>query len=102
MKKAAYEGGSYLWDTLSQTLICVRVVDVVIVEDVLVLFHVLIVRPVHLVHGVLLFWVYPVHAPLDELGQVKGVAFLIRFRRVPVIGVVLQVVLGRVERGQAP
>ena len=78
----------------------VRVVQVVIVEDVLVLAYVRLVRHVRLVHGVSLVGVQLLHTAGDQAGQVKGI-FLVRLRRIAVIGVLLQVVLGG-EKGPQP
>jgi|UPI0008310094 hypothetical protein len=51
MKKAALSGGTYTFGHTGQKLYKgIRVVEIVIVEDVLVLFHVPFVRHVHLVH----------------------------------------------------
>ena len=78
----------------------VRVVHIVIVEDVLVLVRERD-RLVHLVHLASLVQIGPPPAA-DQPVQVKGVAFFIRLLREFVVGVLFQVVLGRIERGQAP
>ena len=83
-------------------LLCkgVRVVHIVIVEDVLVLVRKRD-RLVHLVHLASLVQTGPPPAA-DQPVQVKGVALFIRLLREFVVGVLFQVVLGRIERGQAP
>ena len=74
----------------------VRVVQVVIVEDVLVLFHVAPVRHVHLVHGIFLAGVQLFHTPPDEPGEVKGVFLLVGLGGVFVVGVLFQILLATV------
>ena len=84
----------------SYILKSVRVVHIVIVEDVLVLVRERD-RLVHLVHLASLVQTGPPPAA-DQPVQVKGVALFIRLLREFVVGVLFQVVLGRIERGQAP
>ena len=79
----------------------VRVIEVVIVEDVLVLVCERLVRHGHFVH--LTFLVQPrPPAAVYELVEVKGVFHFIGLRRKAVIGVLLQIVLLGVEWRQAP
>ena len=104
MKKAAISGGrSQPLDTLSRSPLykSVRVVHIVIVEDVLVLAYGRCVRRVRLVHLTNLGKPWP-PAAVDELVQVKGVFLFIGFRRVLVVRVLFQVIFGGIERGQAP
>ena len=80
----------------------VRVVQIVIVEDVLVLAYERFVRHSRLVYGVLLVGVERFHAAVDKPLQRKGVLLLVRLRRVSVVGVQFQVILFGIERRQAP
>ncbi len=80
----------------------VRVVQIVIVEDVLVLVYGRFVRHVRLVHGVLLVGIERFHAAADKPLQRKGVFLLVRLRRVSVVGVLFQIVFPGIERRQAP
>ena len=77
----------------------VRVVEVVIVEDVLVLFHVRLVWYGHLVNGVVFIGIELVHAPGDKAVEIKGVA-LVGLGGVFVVRVLLQIVFLGVERRQ--
>ena len=105
MKKAAHTGGACR--TLGQFVPkCylykgVRVIEIVIVEDVLVLVCERLVRHGRLVHLTFLGQPGP-PAAVDELVEGKGVFLFVGLRRVLVVGVLLQIVLLGIERGQAP
>ena len=104
MKKAAHLGGRLRpLDTLSRSAlyIGIRIVHIVVVEDVLVLAYGPRVRYVYLVHLTSLVQPRP-PAAVDELIQVKGVFLFIGLSRVLVVRVLFQIVFGRKERGQAP
>ena len=104
MKKATRLGGRLRpLDTLSRSdlYIGIRIVHVVVVEDVLVLAYGPRVRCVYLVHLTSLVKPRP-PAAVDELIQVKGVFLFIGLSRVLVVRVLFQIVFGRKERGQAP
>ena len=104
MKKAAISGGRLRpLDTLSRSdlYIGIRIVHVVVIEDVLVLAYGPRVRCVYLVHLTSLVKPRP-PAAVDELIQVKGVFLFIGLSRVLVVRVLFQIVFGRKERGQAP
>ena len=104
MKKAAHLGGRLRpLDTLSRSAlyIGIRIVHIVVVEDVLVLAYGPRVRYVYLVHLTSLVQPRP-PAAVDELIKVKGVFLFIGLSRVLVVRVLLQIVFGREERGQAP
>ena len=92
MKKAAISGGSY------SSGHGVRVVEVVIVEDVLVLACERLVRHVHLVNGIGFVGVELVHPPRHKAVEVKSVLHLVGLGGVFVIGMLLQIVLLGVER----
>ena len=78
----------------------VRVVHVIIVEDVLVLLRERD-RLVHLEHLAHIVQTGPPPAA-DQLVQVKGVALFVRLRRKLVVGVAFQIILGGIEGRQAP
>ena len=105
MKKAAHTGGACR--TLGQFVPkCylykgVRVIEIVIVEDVLVLVCERLVRHGRLVHLTFLGQPGP-PAAVYELVEGKGVFLFVGLRRVLVVGVLLQIVLLGIERGQAP
>ena len=105
MKKAAHAGGACR--TLGQFVPkCylykgVRVIEIVIVEDVLVLVCERLVRHGRLVHLTFLGQPGP-PAAVNELVEGKGVFLFVGLRRVLVVGVLLQIVLLGIERGQAP
>ena len=105
MKKAAHTGGACR--TLGQFVPkCylykgVRVIEIVIVEDVLVLVCERLVRHGRLVHLTFLGQPGP-PAAVNELVEGKGVFLFVGLRRVLVVGVLLQIVLLGIERGQAP
>ncbi len=80
----------------------VRVVQIVIVEDVLVLVYGRFVRHVRLVHGVLLVGIELFYTAADKPLQRKGVFLLVRLRRVSVVGVLFQIIFPGIERRQAP
>ena len=104
MKKAAISGGRLRpLDTLSRSdlYIGIRIVHVIVIEDVLVLAYGPRVRCVYLVHLTSLGKPRP-PAAVDELIQVKGVFLFIGLSRVLVVRVLLQIIFGREERGQAP
>ena len=104
MKKAAHTGGRLRpLDTLSRSAlyIGIRIVHIIVVEDVLVLAYGPCVRYVYLVHLTSLVQPRP-PAAVDELIKVKGVFLFIGLSRVLVVRVLLQIVFGREERGQAP
>ena len=104
MKKAARLGGRLRpLDTLSRSdlYIGIRIVHVVVVEDVLVLAYGPRFGYVYLVHLTSLVKPRP-PAAVDELIQVKGVLLFIGLSRVLVIRMLFQIVFGRKERGQAP
>ena len=104
MKKAARLGGRLRpLDTLSRSdlYIGIRIVHVVVVEDVLVLAYGPRFGYVYLVH--LTSLINPrLPAAVDELVEGKGVLLFVGLRRVLVVGVLLQIVLLGIERGQAP
>ena len=103
MKKAAISGGSYSSGHRDQRLYKgVRVVEVVIVEDVLVLACERLVRHVHLVNGIGFVGVELVHPPRHKAVEVKSVFHLVGLGGVFVVGMLLQIVLLGVERRQAP
>ena len=79
----------------------VRVVDVIIVEDVLVLFRECIVRHSHLIHRTHLVQPGP-PAAVNEPVEVKSVFLFIGLRCITVVRMPFQIILGREERGQAP
>ena len=79
----------------------VRVIHIVIVEDVLVLAYGPCVCPICLVHLASLVQPRP-PAAVDELIEGKGVFHFIGLSRVFVVGVLFQIVLWGIERGQAP
>ena len=104
MKKAAHTGGRLRpLDTLSRSAlyIGIRIVHIVVVEDVLVLAYGPCVRYVYLVHLTSLVQPRP-PAAVNELIKVKGVFLFIGLSRVLVVRVLFQIVFGRKERGQAP
>ena len=104
MKKTARLGGRLRpLDTLSRSAlyIGIRIVHIVVVEDVLVLAYGPCVRYVYLVHLTSLVQPRP-PAAVNELIKVKGVFLFIGLSRVLVVRVLLQIVFGRKERGQAP
>ena len=78
----------------------VRVIEIVIVEDVLVLGCERLVRHGRLVHLTFLGQLGP-PAAVYELVEGKGVFLFVGLRRVLVVGVLLQIVLLGIERGQA-
>ena len=77
----------------------VRVIEIVIVEDVLVCER--LIRHGRLVHLTFLGQPGP-SAAVYELVEGKGVFLFVGLRRVLVVGVLLQIVLLGIERGQAP
>lgn len=79
----------------------VWIVDVIIVEDVLVLFCERIVRHSHLIHRTRLVQTGP-PAAVNEPVEVKSVFLFIGLRRITVVRMPFQIILGREERGQAP
>ena len=79
----------------------VRVIEIVIVKDVLVLVCERLVRHGRLVHLTFLGQPGP-PAAVNELVEGKGVFLFVGLRRVLVVGVLLQIVLLGIERGQAP
>ena len=84
MKKAARLGGKLRpLDTLSRSNLYkgIRIVHVVVVEDVLVLAYGLRFGYVHLVHLTSLVKPRP-PAAVDELIQVKGVLMFVGLRRI--------------------
>ena len=84
MKKAARLGGRLRpLDTLSRSdlYIGIRIVHIVVVEDVLVLAYGPRVRCVYLVHLTSLVKPRP-PAAVDELIQVKGVLMFVGLRRI--------------------
>ena len=84
MKKAAISGGRLRpLDTLSRSdlYIGIRIVHVIVVEDVLVLAYGPRVRYVYLVHLTSLVKPRP-PAAVDELIQVKGVLMFVGLRRI--------------------
>ena len=105
MKKAVLTGGACR--TLGQFVpkCClykgVRVIEIVIVEDVLVLVCERLVWHGRLVHLTFLGQPGP-PAAVNELVEGKGVFLFVGLRRVLVVGVLLQIVLLGIERGQAP
>ena len=104
MKKAARLGGRLRpLDTLSRSAlyIGIRIVHIVVVEDVLVLAYGPCVRYVYLVHLTSLVQPRP-PAAVNELIKVKGVFLFVSLRCIFVVRVLLQIVFGRKERGQAP
>ena len=104
MKKAAHTGGRLRpLDTLSRSAlyIGIRIVHIVVVEDVLVLAYGPCVRYVYLVHLTSLVQPRP-PAAVNELIKVKGVFLFVSLRCIFVVRVLLQIVFGRKERGQAP
>ena len=104
MKKAAHTGGRLRpLDALSRSAlyIGIRIVHIVVVEDVLVLAYGPRIRYVYLVHLTSLVQPRP-PAAVNELVEGKGVFLFVGFRRVLVVGVLLQIVLLGIERGQAP
>ena len=76
----------------------VRVIEIAIVEDVLVLVCECLVRYGRLVHLTFLGQPGP-PAAVDELVKGKGVFLFVGLRRVLVVGVLLQIVLLGVEQG---
>ena len=76
----------------------VRVIEIAIVEDVLVLVCERLVRYGRLVHLTFLGQPGP-PAAVDELVKGKGVFLFVGLRRVLVVGVLLQIVLLGVEQG---
>ena len=103
-KKAAHAGGRLQTSGhfVSKRL-CkgVWIVDVIIVEDVLVLFRECIVRHSHLIHRTRLVQPGP-PAAVNEPVEVKSVFLFIGLRRITVVRMPFQIILGREERGQAP
>ena len=79
----------------------IRVIEIVIVEDVLVLVCERLVRHGRLVHLTFLGQPRP-PAAVDELVEGKGVFLFVGLRRILVVWVLLQIVLLGLERGQAP
>ena len=74
----------------------VLAVQILIVEDVSVL-----VGGVRLVHRVFLLRLQS-QSPGNQAFQVEGVPFAVMFRCIAVVGVLLQIILWREERGQPP
>ena len=104
MKKAAHTGGAYttLGQLVPKSLYKgVRVIEIVIVEDVLVLVYERLVRHGRLVHLTFLGQPGP-PAAVNELVEGKGVFLFVGLRRVLVVGVLLQIVLLGIKRGQTP
>ena len=79
----------------------VWIVDVIIVEDVLVLFRECIVRHSHLIHRTRLVQTGP-PAAVNEPVEVKSVFLFIGLRRIAVVRMPFQIILGREERGAGP
>ena len=103
MKKAAISGGSYSSGHRDQRLYKgIRVVEIVIVEDVLVLACDRLIRHVHLVNGIGFVGVELVHPSRHKAVEVKSVFHLVGLGGVFVVGMLLQIVLLGVERRQAP
>ena len=105
MKKAAISGGRLHTSGhfVPKPYLCkgVRIVDVIIIEDVLVLACEPIVRHSHGIHLTQLVRPGP-PAAVNELVEGKGVFLFVGLRRVLLVGVLLQIVLLGIERGQAP
>ena len=103
-KKAAHTGGRLQTSGhfVSKRL-CkgVWIVDVIIVEDVLVLFRECIVRHVRIEHLAHLVQPGP-PAAVNEPVEVKSIFLFIGLRRITVVRMPFQIILGREERGQAP
>ena len=90
MKKTAISGGSYSSGHRDQRLYKgVRVVEVVIVEDVLVLACDRLVRHVHLLNGIGFVWVELVHPPRHKAVEVKSVFHLVGHGGVFIVGMLL-------------
>ncbi len=103
-KKAAHAGGRLQTSGhfVSKHL-CkgVWIVDVIIVEDVLVLFRECIVRHSHLIHRTRLVQTGP-PAAVNEPVEIKSVFLFIGLRRITVVRMPFQIILGREERGAGP
>ena len=90
-----------IYDKHAETILGNMDSVVFIVEDVLVLFRECIVRHSHLIHRTRLVQTGP-PAAVNEPVEVKSVFLFIGLRRITVVRMPFQIILGREERGQAP